>query len=185
MLELGAPLPTFELQDVVTGRTVASSELAGKPLLVAVICNHCPYVKHIKTGLVELGHHCRDKGVEMVAVSANDPAKYPEDAPQAMAEEAQRFGYGFSYLFDETQSFVRKLRAACTPEFYLFDGTHRLAYRGQMDDSRPNNDVPVTGADVKAAIDCVCAGKAPSADQKPSVGCSIKWKPGNEPDFVR
>lgn len=185
MLDLGSPLPPFELRDSVSGRTVSSSEYSGKPLLVAVICNHCPYVKHIKQGLVELGAHCRDKGVEMVAVSANDPARYPEDSPEAMAEEARRHGYGFPYLFDEQQSFVQKLEAVCTPEFYLFDREHRLAYRGQLDASRPNNDVPVTGSDVKAAIDAVCAGKAPSTDQKPSIGCSIKWKPGNEPAYVR
>lgn len=181
MLDLGTPLPTFALQDSVSGKTVSSEEFTGRPLLVAVICNHCPYVKHIRGGIAELGRYCQSKDVAMIAVSANDPASHPDDAPEAMADEARRNGYSFPYLFDEDQSFAKALRAACTPEFYLFDGKHRLAYRGQMDDARPKNDRPNDGADIKAAIDAVLQGKAPSPDQKPSIGCNIKWKPGNAP----
>lgn len=185
MLDLGSPLPAFNLNDTVSGQGVTASAFAGKPLVVAVICNHCPYVKHINRGIAELGRYCQGKGVGMVAVSANDPESHPTDSPSAMAEEAKRLDYAFPYLFDGDQTFVRDLRAACTPEFYLFDAQHRLAYRGQMDDARPNNDRPVDGADLKAAIDAVCEGNAPSPDQKPSVGCNIKWKPGNEPDYFR
>ena len=184
MLELGSPLPPFDLLDTVSGERVDSQRFAGQPLLIAVICNHCPYVKHIKAGIAELGRSCRELGVNMVAVSANDPQQQPGDSPSAMAEDAARFGYVFPYLFDEEQTLARALRAACTPEFYLFDGEHRLVYRGQMDDARPNNDHPVTGADVRAAIDAVRAGRTPSAEQKPSIGCNIKWKPGNEPDYT-
>lgn len=184
MLELGSAMPSFELLDTVSGEQVSSAQLSKQPVLIAIICNHCPYVKHIKRGIAELGRYCQQVGVRMVAVSPNDPDRQPADSPNAMAEEATRFGYVFPYLFDEQQNLARELRAVCTPEFYLFDDEHRLVYRGQMDDARPNNDRPVTGADVRAAIDAVRAGAAPSPKQKPSIGCSIKWKPGNEPDYA-
>jgi hypothetical protein len=184
MLELGTTLPAFRLFDTVTEREVSHTDFAGRPLLVAFICNHCPFVKHVRSGIAELGRHCADVGVGMVAISSNDPVAHPADGPRQMAEEARRAGYGFAYLFDDTQAVARAFRAACTPEFYLFDGDARLAYRGQMDDARPNNTVPITGADVRAAIADVLAGRKPSSDQKPSIGCNIKWKPGNEPDYA-
>lgn len=181
MLPLGTSLPTFTLPDTVSGRMVSSSELAGRPALVAFICNHCPYVRHIQRELAKVGQECQEKGVGMVAISANDPATYPDDAPDKMAEEARQTGYVFSYLFDESQSVAKAFNAACTPEFYLFDARGRLVYRGQFDDSRPKNDRPVTGQDLRRAIDDVLAGRSPAAEQKPSIGCSIKWRPGNEP----
>ncbi len=176
MLPLGTALPSFRLVDTVSGRTVASEELLGRPSVVAFICNHCPYVKHIRAGLAEFGRFCAERGVALVAVSSNDVASYPDDAPDKMAAEAMSAGYAFPYLFDETQSVARAFDAACTPEFYVFDATGKLAYRGQFDDSRPKNDVPVTGADVRAALEALLTGGKPSAEQKPSVGCSIKWK---------
>jgi peroxiredoxin len=176
MLPLGTKLPGFRLLDTVSGRAVASDELGGKPLVVAFICNHCPYVKHIQRGLADFGRFCAERGVGLVAISPNDAAQYPDDAPDQMALEAKRAGYTFPYLFDETQTVARAFNAACTPEFYLFDAAGGLAYRGQFDEARPKNSVPVTGADVRAALEALLAGRAPSAEQKPSVGCSIKWK---------
>ncbi len=182
MLPLGTMLPAFSLVDTKTGRDVASSEFAGRPLLVAFICNHCPFVKHVQRGIAELGRFCEERGVGMVAISANDPVSHPADGPAEMAEVARRVGYGFPYLFDETQGVAKAFRAACTPEFYVFDESMRLAYRGQMDGARPNNQVPVTGQDVKDALDALLAGEAPSLEQKPSVGCNIKWKSGTGPE---
>jgi peroxiredoxin len=178
MLPLGTKLPSFRLRDTVSGHAVASDELGGRPLVVAILCNHCPYVKHIQRGLADFGRFCAEKGVGVVAISANDPVSYPEDGPEQMALEATKAGYTFPYLFDETQSVARAFNAACTPEFYLFDAGGALAYRGQFDEARPKNTVPVTGADVRAAIDALLAGRTPSAEQKPSIGCSIKWKTG-------
>jgi hypothetical protein len=186
MLPLGTPLPVFQLQDTLTGRLVGSADFSGRPLLVAVICNHCPYVRHIAHGIAELGQYCATHNVAMVAVSANDPVSHPGDGPAQMARQAEVWRFTFPYLFDAEQTFVRDLRAACTPEFYLFDRNQRLAYRGQMDGARPNNDLPNDGADLRAAIDCVCQDRAPSAAQTPSIGCNIKWKPGNQPvDLLR
>jgi peroxiredoxin len=178
MLPLGTPMPRFSLKDAVSGRLVASDELRGRPSVVAFICNHCPYVKHLRAGLAEFGRYCGEKHVGFVAVSANDVAAYPDDAPDKMAAEAKAQGYTFPYLYDEAQSVARAFDAACTPEFYVFDAHGKLAYRGQFDGARPKNDVPVTGADVRAAVDALLAGRAPSSDQKPSIGCSIKWKAG-------
>jgi peroxiredoxin len=181
MLSLGTPLPAFLLPDTVSGRTVSSAALVGRPSVVMFICNHCPFVKHIRSGIAELGRWCIDRDVPVVAISSNDPEKYPDDSPEAMALEAKRAGYEFAYLFDETQEVAKAFRAACTPEFYVFDGDGRLAYRGQFDDSRPANDAPVTGRDVRAALEALLRGERPAAEQKPSIGCNIKWKAS--PDY--
>jgi peroxiredoxin len=176
MLPLGTPLPRFSLPDTVSGRIVESNELAGKVSVVAFICNHCPYVKHIRQGLADFGRSCQELGVALVAVSSNDPTTYPDDAPAQMTLEARAAGYVFPYLFDETQDVARAFNAACTPEFYVFGSDGKLAYRGQFDASRPKNSLPVSGADVRAALNALLAGKAPNPDQIPSIGCSIKWR---------
>jgi peroxiredoxin len=176
MLPLGTPLPAFRLKDTVSGRLVAADELRGRPSVVAFICNHCPYVKHIRSSLADFGRYCAEHDVKLVAISSNDVAAYPDDAPDKMALEASTQGYSFPYLYDETQSVARAFEAACTPEFYVFDARGKLAYRGQFDEARPKNSVPVTGADVRAAVDALLAGHTPNADQKPSIGCGIKWK---------
>ena len=181
MLALGTPMPSFSLPDTVTGRTVASTELGGKPAVVIFICNHCPYVKRIRDGLAAFGKTCAELGVPMVAVSSNDPATYPDDAPDKMKAEAKEAGYPFPYLFDDSQDVAKAFFAACTPDLYIFDARGKLAYRGQFDDARPKNDAPVTGADARRAVEALLAGTSPNSDQKPSIGCSIKWKPGNEP----
>jgi peroxiredoxin len=183
MLPWGTLAPDFCLPDAVSGRTVALGDFAKSPVLVVVfICNHCPYVKHIRAGLAAFARDYQAKGVAVVAINANDVADYPEDSPAKMKTEAKAAGYTFPYLFDETQAVAKAYRAACTPDLYVFDRSRRLVYRGQFDDSRPGNGRPVTGADLRAACDAVLAGRAPAADQKPSIGCNIKWKPGNEPD---
>jgi peroxiredoxin len=185
MLELGTAAPDFRLADT-EGRAVALSDFAGrKALLVMFLCNHCPFVKHVQKELVRLGRECEAKGVGVVGISSNDVRQYPEDGPEAMREERERAGYSFAYLYDETQEVAKAYRAACTPDFFLFDAGQRLVYRGQLDDSRPGNGVPVTGKDLRAAIDAVLAGRSVDARQKPSVGCNIKWTPGREPDYFR
>lgn len=184
MLALGTPAPEFELPDT-TGRKVKRSDFAGQPLLVAFICNHCPYVKHIREGFATLAKEYQAKGVAVVGISSNDVKSHPDDAPQKMAEEVRSVGYTFPYLYDETQSVAKAYRAACTPDLYVFDKIHSLAYRGQLDASRPGNGIPVTGSDLRAALDAVLAGQPPTAEQKPSIGCNIKWKPGNEPEYAR
>ena len=176
MLPLGTALPSFRLKDTVSGRSVASEELAGRPSVVAFICNHCPYVKHIRAGVAEFGRFCRERGVGMVAISSNDVVTYPADSPEAMAVEAREAGYVFPYLYDESQEVARAFDAACTPDLYIFDAQGKLAYRGQFDASRPKNSEPVNGRDARAAVEALLAGRAPSADQIPSIGCSIKWK---------
>jgi peroxiredoxin len=176
MRELGTPMPSFNLPDTVTGKLVSSSSLAGKPAVVMFMCNHCPYVKHIRVALAELGRYCQAQGVGMVGISSNDVVAYPDDGPEAMAREAKESGYVFPYLFDETQEVARAFDAACTPDLYIYDAQGMLAYRGQFDDSRPKNTLPVTGADARAAVDALLAGKPPNAEQKPSIGCNIKWK---------
>jgi peroxiredoxin len=181
MLELGTALPAFSLPDTVSGRTVSSSELSGKPSVVTFICNHCPYVKRIRQGLAEFGRYCAERGVAIVAISSNDPGTYPDDAPDKMALEAKSAGYSFPYLFDDSQAVAKAFQAVCTPEFYVFDAGGKLAYRGRFDDATPKNDAPVTGRDAREAVDALLAGKQPSADQRPSIGCSIKWKAGNAP----
>jgi len=185
MLPLGTPLPSLRLIDATTDREIDAAEAArGKAgLVVAFICNHCPFVKHIRKELVRAAHDAIDRNLVFLAVNSNDEKAYPEDGPGAMRELATEEAWRFPYLFDETQSVAKNFHAACTPDFYLFDGQLRLVYRGQFDDSRPSSGRPVTGSSLRAAVDAVVAGRAPSAEQKPSVGCNIKWKPGNAPAY--
>jgi len=181
MVSLGTALPMFSLPDTVSGQMVASSTLLGKPSVVIVICNHCPYVKHIRSGLAEFGRYCGDRAVGMVAISSNDVVAYPADAPALMSAEAREAGYPFPYLYDESQAVAKALDARCTPDLFIFDGEGKLAYRGQFDDARPGNAIPVTGRDARAAVEALLAGQPPAVEQKASIGCSIKWKAGNEP----
>ncbi|TVR64662.1 MAG: thioredoxin family protein [Candidatus Competibacteraceae bacterium] len=184
MLPLGTPAPDFRLPEPATGKTVSLSDFQDAPaLLVMVICNHCPFVKHIRTELARFGRDYQAKRLAMVAISANDVANHPDDSPAKIAEEAQT--YPFPYLYDESQAVAQAYRAACTPDFFLFDAARKLVYRGQFDGSRPSNNVPVTGTDLRAAADAVLAGQPVSPEQKPSIGCNIKWKAGNEPDYYR
>lgn len=177
MLELGTEAPDFALQDVITGKTVRRDDFRGKKaLLVMFICTHCPFVKHIERGLAALGNDYRDKPVGMVAIGSNDAETYPDDSPAGLKKQAQTMGFCFPYLYDETQAVAHAYKAACTPDFFLFDGDRRLVYRGQFDLSRPSNEVPVTGEHLRAAIDDVLAGRTIPPDQRPSIGCNIKWK---------
>ena len=181
MLALGTVAPPFNLPQPGKDNSVNLSDFTGRPLLVAFICNHCPYVVHIQSAFAELANSCVEKGVAAVTISANDVAGYPEDGPDKMAELAEQYNYQFPYLYDESQSVAQAYQAACTPDFYLFDAAHTLVYRGQFDGARPGNDVAVSGDDLRAAVDAVLAGRPVSAEQQPSMGCNIKWKPGNEP----
>jgi peroxiredoxin len=184
MLELGTPAPDFRLPDV-HGDAVARDDFRDAPaLVVAFLCNHCPYVQHIRAALARFARDYRGRGLAMVAINSNDARTHPDDSPAAMAKEVEEQGYVFPYLVDESQTAAKAYRAACTPDFYLFDRERRLVYRGQFDGSRPGNAVPVTGADLRAAVDAVLAGRPVPVDQKPSLGCSIKWKPGGEPDYA-
>lgn len=177
MRQLGAALPEFELPDTRTGEKIGDAYLrGGGPSVVAFICNHCPFVVHVRAGLVEFGRYCQEKNVRFVAISSNDASTHPQDGPGPMAEEAMRHGFTFPYLYDEAQTAARDFDAACTPDFFVFDAQGELAYRGQFDASRPNNQLPVTGSDLRAAVDALLAGNAPSPDQKASIGCGIKWK---------
>jgi peroxiredoxin len=183
MMPLGTPAPDFRLPDT-SGRLVALSDFRdARALVVMFICNHCPYVKHVRNALADLGREYQPRGVAMVGINSNDVERYPADSPAKMAEEARAAGYVFPYLHDATQEVARAYRAACTPDFYVFDVGLRLVYRGQLDDSRPGNGVPVTGRDLRAALDAVLEGQPVPGTQKPSIGCNIKWKPGNEPDY--
>lgn len=183
MLPLGTSAPGFRLPNP-SGKLVSLGEFKDAPaLLVAFICNHCPFVKHIQKEFATFAKEYQARGVGVVAISSNDAENYPEDGPEKMAEESKRAGYTFPYLYDESQEVAKAYRAACTPDFYLFDRNQRLVYRGQFDDSRPRNGRPVTGADLRTAVDAVLAGKAVAGDQKPSVGCNIKWKRPNTPDY--
>lgn len=190
MLPLGTPAPAFSLPDVMNnGRLVSLTDYTGrKALLVMFICNHCPFVKHVRGELARLGRDYLPRDVGIVAINSNDIVTYPDDAPDRMIAEAREAGYTFPYLFDQTQRVAQAYRAACTPDFFLFDGSTRLAYRGQLDDSRPSgkrggNDLPVTGRDLRAAIDAILGGGMPTGEQRPSIGCNIKWCPGFEPDY--
>jgi len=183
MLPLGTTAPDFKLPDT-NGKTVSLADFQDKPvLLVLFICNHCPYVKHIRIGLAQLARDYLPRGVAIVGINSNDVANYPDDSPARMKEEVKSAGYLFPYLYDETQAVAKAYHAACTPDIYLFDKTRKLVYRGQMDDSRPGNGIPVTGKDLRAALDAALAGKPVSPHQKASMGCNIKWKAGNEPDY--
>jgi peroxiredoxin len=185
MLPLGTEAPAFQLPDT-QGKTISISDFRDAPaLLVVFMCNHCPYVKHIRESLVELVKEYQAKGVAVVAINANDVDAYPEDSPELMARDAETYGYTFPYLYDQTQQVARAYKAACTPDFFLFDRDRRLVYRGQIDSSRPGNDKPLSGEDLRAALEAVLAGGRISPQQKPSMGCNIKWKPGNEPDYFK
>jgi peroxiredoxin len=185
MLSLGVKAPDFSLPDV-NGKKVSLVDFADAPaLLVIFLCNHCPYVKHVADALAELAKEYQQRGVAVVGINSNDIAAFPEDAPAKMAEEVKLRGYSFPYLYDEKQVVAQAYRAACTPDFYVFDRQRKLVYRGQMDASRPGNGIAVTGADLRAALDAVLANQPVSAEQKPSIGCNIKWMPGNEPDYFR
>ena len=184
MLSLGTAAPDFCLPDT-EGAKVALSDFDGnRVLLVMLICNHCPYVKHVRHELARLGRDYASRGVGMVAINANDAAAYPEDSPEKMRAEKASAGYPFPYLYDETQEVAKAYGAACTPDFFVFDGDRRLAYRGQLDDARPGNGEPVTGHDLRAALDALLAGQPVAETQRPSMGCNIKWKPGNAPVYA-
>jgi peroxiredoxin len=185
MLPLGTPAPPLALRDVVSGQIYSLDSFTGKAaLLVMFICRHCPYVQHVEQELARIGRDYRDTDLGIVAISSNDPEQYPDDAPPRLKEMAKRLGFTFPFCFDGTQDVAKTYRAACTPDFYLFDRERRLVYRGQLDDSRPGNNKPVNGRDLRAAIDTVLAGKAVDSNQKASIGCSIKWKPGNTPRYA-
>jgi peroxiredoxin len=183
MIDLGSEAPHFSLPDA-HGNKVALDDFAGaKALVVMFICNHCPYVKHLRHGIAQVARDYRPRGVAFVAINSNDVEQYPADSPPNMAAEAAQYGYEFPYLFDETQAVAKAYRAACTPDIYVFDAKRLLVYRGQFDGSRPGNTVPVTGSDLRAALDASLEGREVSEDQIPSMGCNIKWKPGQEPDY--
>ncbi len=177
MLPLGTSAPMFELPDAVSGKKLSLNQLKSDVATVIMfICNHCPYVKHVQEGLVKLAKDYQKQNVAFVAISSNDAVSYPEDAPDKMKQVAKEFGYSFPYLYDETQEVAKAYQAACTPDFYIFDQGLRCVYRGQLDDSRPGNKLPISGKDIRAALDNILLGKAVDPNQKPSVGCNIKWK---------
>ena len=184
MLALGTTAPDFQLPDVVSGQTISLATFADKQaLLVMFICKHCPFVKHIEGELVQLGKDYVGEEIGIVAISANDASHYPDDAPNSLKAMANELGFTFPLCYDETQETAKAYTAACTPDFFLFDASQSFVYRGQLDDSRPGNDRPVNGKDLRASIDAVLAGQSTQKDQKPSIGCNIKWKPGNEPTY--
>lgn len=182
MLPLGTVAPSFKLPDVVSGQTVSLEDFAGRDvLLIMFICRHCPYVKHVEKELARIGRDYERKSVGIVAISANDATGYPDDAPAGLKKQVQEAGFGFPYLYDETQAVARAYSAACTPDFFVFDKGRRLVYRGQLDDSRPGNHKPLTGSDLRAALDAILLAQPVPIKQRPSTGCNIKWKPGNAP----
>ncbi len=185
MLPLGSVAPDFSLPDVVNTGTLASpSTLRGdKGLLVMFICQHCPFVKHIQSELAKLGQDYQGKGINLVGISANDVANYPDDSPEKLNAMAGKLGFNFPLLYDESQAIAKAYKAACTPDFFLFDQALKLVYRGQLDDSRPGNNLPVDGKDLRKAMDLLLEDQPVPPEQKPSIGCNIKWKPGNEPDY--
>jgi peroxiredoxin len=183
MLPLGTKAPDFQLPDT-NGKTVSLTDFKNAPALVVMfLCNHCPYVKHLREGIAKIARDYQPRGVMFVGISANDVANYPDDSPAKMAEEARAAGYIFPYLYDESQAVAKAYRAACTPDFYVFDQDQMLVYRGQFDDARRGNAAPVTGRDIRVALDAVLSGREVAADQKASIGCNIKWKAGNAPDY--
>lgn len=184
MLSLGTSAPDFSLPDAVSGQTISLNDFKDKKgLLVMFICHHCPYVQHVKGQLAQIGKDYQGKSIGIVAISANDVATHPDDSPEDLKEMAKEEGFTFAFAYDETQAVAKAYKAACTPDFFLFDKEKRLVYRGQLDDSRPGNYLPVTGKDLRNAIDALLAGKPVNPVQKPSLGCNIKWKPGNEPGY--
>ena len=184
MLPLGTHIPIFALTDAVTGQLVKTPDAVGpKGTLVMFICNHCPFVKHVVKEIGRIGAEAKTRGLGVVAINSNDVSAYPDDAPEKMRDLARKEGWAFPYLFDETQKAAKDFRAACTPDFFLFDPDGALFYRGQLDDSRPGNDAPVTGRDLRDAMGALIAKRPPPTDQNPSIGCNIKWKPGNEPEY--
>jgi peroxiredoxin len=184
MLELGVQAPDFRLPEPATGRTISLEDFKEAPaLLVIFMCNHCPYVKHIRGALADFAREYQPKGLAVVGINANDVQNYPDDGPEKMVEEVESQGYLFPYLYDGTQAVAKAYKAACTPDFFLFNKDQKLVYRGQFDDSRPGNNLPVTGNDLRSAVEAVLNGEAISSEQQPSMGCNIKWKPGNEPDY--
>jgi peroxiredoxin len=177
MKDLGTQAPDFALPDVVTGKTVTHKDVAGPAGMLAMfICRHCPFVKHVQDELAKIGRDYAGRGVGIVAISSNDVTSQPEDSPTKLAYQAQELQFNFPYLFDESQDVARAYDAQCTPDFFLYDGQGRLVYRGQLDDSRPGNGVPVTGQDLRAALDAVIAGRTPAEEQRPSIGCNVKWR---------
>ncbi len=182
MLSLGTTAPDFSLPNV-DGNTVSLADFSGKPLLVIFMCNHCPFVIHLRSALAQFADEFLAKGLAVVGISSNDVEGYPQDGPEEMKQEAASAGYRFPYLYDADQSVAKAYKAACTPDFFLFDSDHTLVYRGQFDASRPGNDVPITGEDLRAACDAVLGGQEVATDQKPSIGCNIKWKAGAEPEY--
>lgn len=184
MLPLGTKAPDFQLPDVVSGKTISLDTFAGKQaLLVMFICRHCPFVKHVQTQLAQIGKDYANSDVGIVAISANDAANYPDDAPDKLKEMVKELGFTFPFCYDESQETAKAYTAACTPDFFLFDAERKLVYRGQLDDSRPGNNEPVTGKDLRIALEAVLASQTLTPDQKPSIGCNIKWKRGNEPAY--
>ena len=184
MLALGTTAPAFRLPDY-DGRLHSLEDFAAQPaLLVAFICSHCPFVRHLRKEFAAFAREYAARGLAVVAINSNDVVAYPQDGPDAMRAEAAELGYGFPYLLDESQDVAKSYQAACTPDFFLFDATRRLVYRGQFDDSRPGTERPVTGADLRAAVDALLAGHPPVAEQRPSLGCNIKWRRGHEPAYA-
>ncbi len=185
MLPIGTTAPPFDLLDVVTGQRYSLDSFATRTgLLVMFICRHCPYVVHVEQELARLGHDYQETNLGIIAISSNDAKNYPDDAPPKLKEMAVRLGFTFPFCHDETQEVAKAYRAACTPEFYLFDQDRHLAYHGQLDDSRPGNHKPITGRDLRTAIQAVLSGKPIEGNQRPSIGCSIKWKPGHAPPYA-
>ncbi len=183
MLPLGTAAPGFSLPEPAAGKVRSLADFRAPTLVVMFICNHCPFVIHVRDEFTRLERDYAARGVDFVAINSNDVGKYPQDGPGPMAELVKEMGWKFPFLLDETQEVARAYHAACTPDFFVFDADRRLRYRGQLDDSRPSNGRPVTGADLRAAIDAVMAGKPAAQEQRPSIGCNIKWKPGSEPDY--
>jgi peroxiredoxin len=183
MLPLGTAAPDFSLLEPATGKMRSLSEFKAPATVIMFICNHCPFVIHVRDEITRLAREYAEKGVALVAINSNSQESHPQDGPEHMAALVKELGWAFPFLFDETQEVAKAYRAACTPDFFVFDRDRRLAYRGQLDDSRPSTQKAVTGTDLRAAIDAVLAGKPAPAEQTPSIGCNIKWKPGNEPDY--
>lgn len=183
MLELGTTAPAFSLSNAATGKRVSLSDFSASPLLVVFACNHCPFVLHIIQQFVDFAREYQPKGLSLVMINSNDVESHPDDSPQKMIQLSRQYDFTFDYLYDESQQVAASYKAACTPDFFLFDDQHKLVYRGQFDDSRPGNDNPVTGQDLRQAVDRLFQGEEQSMNQKPSIGCNIKWKAGNAPDY--